>query len=93
MKRPGTVIQMQLIIPYVRHVWLMALLLSSTSPKSYGQQNNALPHQLTLQEAITLSKTQNKQVRAFRSEENAMVADLKDAKIAALPGLEFNGDY
>src|SRR5277367_2120612 len=52
-----------------------------------------LPHQLTLQNAITLSKAQNKQIRAARSEENASDADLKDAKNAALPGIAFNGDY
>jgi outer membrane protein len=52
-----------------------------------------LPHQLTLQDAISLAKVQNKQVRAARSEENASDADLKDARNAALPGIEFNGDY
>lgn len=81
------------IIPTERFIWLMILTLFSINTQSLGQQNNVVPHQLTLKEAITFSKNQNKQVRAVKSEENATVADLKDAKNAALPGLEFNGDY
>lgn len=73
--------------------WLIVLFLAAANQESFGQQNTTLPHRLTLQEAIALSKAQNKQVRAFKSEENATIADFKDARNAALPGLELNGEY
>ncbi|MDO3626228.1 TolC family protein [Mucilaginibacter sp. BT774] len=93
MKKTITTRKIQRIIHTMRGIWAMIFLLFVANPESFGQQNNVLPHQLTLQEAIALSKAQNKQVRAVRSEENATIADLKDAKNAALPGLEFTGDY
>lgn len=66
-----------------------------TNLESFGQEKNVpgAPRQLSLQDAISLSKAQNKQVRAAKSEENASIADLKDSKNAALPVISFNGDY
>lgn len=75
--------------------WLIIFIVFSASLESFGQEKNVpgSTHQLSLQDAILLSKAQNKQVRAAKSEENASIADLKDAKNAALPGVSFNGDY
>lgn len=75
------------------YISFLTFTLLTISLRSFGQQNGGLPMRLTLQEAINLSKTRNKQVRAVRSEENASVADSKDAKNAGLPVLEFTGDY
>jgi outer membrane protein len=79
----------------IRIILPVLFLIFSLHIQLSAQQKAApvLPHQLTLQDAIALSKVQNKQVRAARSEENASDADLKDAKNAALPGIAFNGDY
>jgi outer membrane protein TolC len=93
MKKSTISRKMQRMIHTIKGISAMIFLLFAANSESFGQQNNALPHQLTLREAIALSKSQNKQVLAVRSEENATEADLKDAKNAALPGLEFNGDY
>ena len=93
MKRSGKIMEGYRIIQIRKCIWFMVLLLFAANGESFAQQNKAMPLSLTLQDAIALSKSQNKQVRAVKSEENATVADLKDAKNAALPGLEFNGDY
>jgi len=93
MKRSGKIMEGYRIIQIRKCIWFMVLLLFAANGESFAQQNKAMPLSLTLHDAIALSKSQNKQVRAVKSEENATVADLKDAKNAALPGLEFNGDY
>ncbi|WP_295715176.1 TolC family protein [Mucilaginibacter sp.] len=56
-----------------------------------AQQNPVYP--LSLQQAVSLAKIQNKQVQAAKSEESASDADFKDAKAAALPTILASGDY
>src|ERR1700743_11339 len=83
-------------IPDKRIILLVLFLIFSFHIQLLLAQQKTAPvplHQLTLQDAISLSKVQNKQVRAARSEENASNADLKDAKNEALPGIAFSGDY
>jgi len=74
---------------------LILFLVFSINLESFGQEKSIsdAPRQLSLEDAISLSKAQNKQVRAAKSEENASIADFKDAKNAALPVISFNGDY
>ncbi|WP_431200405.1 TolC family protein [Mucilaginibacter sp. P25] len=48
---------------------------------------------LSLLQAVDLSKAQNMQVHAARSEESATESDLRDAKTNALPTVLTNGDY
>ncbi|WP_374950120.1 TolC family protein [Mucilaginibacter sp.] len=62
-------------------------------PLNVAAQQNSRPFQLSLQEAIMLGKSNNNLVKAAQSEENAARADLKDAKIAALPTITAGGDY
>ena len=92
MKRISNINKIRLI-PSLRHLSLVILALLVTNGECFSQQPTPVSRTLTLQDAIALSKSQNKQVRAAKSEENATVADLKDAKNGALPGVEFNGDY
>ena len=58
----------------------------------YAQQN-VRPYQLSLQQAISLGRSNNNLVKAAQSEESAAKADLKDAKTGALPSIFANGDY
>ena len=58
----------------------------------YAQQSGK-PYQLSLQQAISLGRSNNNLVKAAQSEESAAKADLKDAKISALPSIFANGDY
>jgi len=78
-----------------KFILLSFSLLFAATGQSFGQEKTVptAQYQLSLQDAISLSKAQNKQVRAAKSEENASTADLKDAKSAALPGMSFSGDY
>ena len=76
-------------------ILLWFLLLFATIRQTFAQERIApgAPLHLSILDAITISKARNMQVRAAESEENASIADLKDAKNAALPGISFNGDY
>jgi outer membrane protein len=58
----------------------------------YAQQNTKA-QLLSLQEAINLGKANNNMIKAAKSEESASYADLKDAKINALPSIFANGNY
>lgn len=91
MKRMSNTMKIQQLISSRRRIFLIILVLLVTKAECFSQ--TAISRTLTLQDAITLSTSQNKQVRAVKSEENATVADLQDAKNGALPGVEFNGDY
>jgi outer membrane protein len=59
---------------------------------AFGQQNGK-PYQISLQQAISLGKSNNNLVKAAQSEENATTADYKDAKTGALPSIFANGSY
>jgi outer membrane protein len=76
-------IRASLCLIFLGPLWVFA---QQTSPESKA-------YRLTLQEAISLGKTNNNLVKAAKSEESASNADLKDAKIAALPSLLANVDY
>lgn len=74
---------------------LIIFFVFSVNLESFCQEKSipGAPHPLSLGDAISLSRAQNKLVRAAKSEENASIADLKDAKNTALPVISFNGDY
>jgi outer membrane protein len=58
----------------------------------YAQQNTK-PYPLSLQQALSLGRSNNNLVKAAQSEESAAKADLKDAKIGTLPSIFAGGDY
>jgi len=78
-----------------RFAIFIVFLVFSACLTSFGQEKEtpAPLHQLTLRDAISYAKAHNKQVRAAITEENASIADIKDAKNAALPVISFSGDY
>lgn len=65
----------------------------SLSVKAQIQANSGSIYQLSLIEAIKLSKAQNNLVKAALTEESATGADLRDAQNNALPTVLANGDY
>lgn len=76
--------------------WLFAILLyflCTLSVELSGQQVIKNQISLSLQDAIELSKTQNKWVQIARTEAQASAADLKDAYNVALPLVNVAGSY
>lgn len=68
----------------------VGLLLSSTEVKA---QNNAHIFKVSMEEAITFAKAQNKTVRATKTNISSSEQDLKDAYNAALPIITINSSY
>jgi outer membrane protein TolC len=65
----------------------------SLSVKAQVKADSGSIYQISLTEAIKLSKAQNNLVKAALTEESATGADLRDAKNNALPTVLANGDY
>jgi outer membrane protein len=71
------------------------LLTAFTLPKGIAcaQVTNVRHYEISLQQAITFAKNQNKWVQAVNLEEDAISNDKKDAYLNALPIININGSY